>query len=196
MPITRLDKYNRTRKAAHRANLATRRAKAVKRTTLTTPDYKKFCDICFEFYIRWRDNWIDGLDGKHYTPGDYEHYHACHYITRGCIATRYDPDNCHGQSSGHNWAMSQNAPTLIKDRTLRQYTRWMELNLGRETVERLEELSHTITHWTIPDWMDRARELYGQAVEINADGLKDRLNSIYKTIHDKRTLELIMEAIK
>lgn len=165
-------------------------------TTLETKDYKKFCDICFEFYIRWRDGWTDTLDRKRYPVGDYEHYHACHYISRASLATRYDERNCHGQSSGHNWAMSSKAPTLIRKRTEAQYTAFMLRTYGQGTINELESLSTKICRWTIPDWIDKSAELYTKAQNINADALNERLDRIYTTTKEKRVLELIFDKIK
>lgn len=195
MPATKIGRWTEKHKEIQRKRAATRRARVAKMTTLSSSDYKKFCDICFEFYIRWRDRWTDGLDNKRYPIGDYEHYHACHYVSRASLATRYDERNCHGQSSGHNWAMSPKAPTLIRKRTEAQYKSFMVRTYGQDVVDELESRSGQICRWTIPDWMDKATELYKKAQNINADALNDRLGRVYTTTKERRVLELIFEQI-
>lgn len=196
MPATKISRWTAKNKEIQRKRAITRRARVEKMTTLETKDYKKFCDICFEFYIRWRDGWTDSLDNKRYPAGDYEHYHACHYISRASLATRYDERNCHGQSSGHNWAMSSKAPTLIRKRTEAQYTAFMLRSYGQGTINELESLSTKICRWTIPDWINKSAELYKKAQNINADALNERLSRIYTTTKEKRVLELIFDKIK
>lgn len=196
MPATKIGAWVANQRRIANAKRATRTEKVARITTLKTSDYKRFCDVCFEFYIRWRDRWTDGLDGRKFTPGDYEHYHACHYISRASLATRYLDENCHGQSSGHNWGMSSSAPLLIRQRTERQYMRFMVKKYGRAKVAELEQLSRTICRWTAVDWTDKAGELYKKAHQINADALNDRLTSIYRTIKDKHILSLIMAQIQ
>lgn len=57
MPATKIGRWTDKHKEIQRKRAATRRARVAKMTTLSSSDYKKFCDICFEFYIRWRDRW-------------------------------------------------------------------------------------------------------------------------------------------
>lgn len=195
MPITKLDRWTAKQRKIAAAKRATRTEKIARITTLKTSDYKRFCDICFEFYVRWRDRWTDGLDGRKFTPGDYEHYHACHYISRASLATRYLDENCHGQSSGHNWAMSSSAPMLIRQRTERLYTDFMRRKYGQDKIDELARLSTQICRWTAVDWMELSQKLYEKARQINADALNDRLGSVYRTLKEKRILALIMDKI-
>ena len=195
MPATKLDRWTAARKQTIARRNATRRARAERMTHLQTTHYKRFCDIVFEARIRWRDKWTDTLDGRRFPVGDYEHLHACHYIPRGCLATRYMDENCHAQSSGHNWAMSQAAPALIKDRTLRQYTRFIQRKYGEDMPEKLEALSRTICHWSELDWIAKAKELYEKALAMDGKALAERLAQKYCTFQEKRVLELIMEKI-
>lgn len=196
MPITNLGRWTAKQKQTTARRNATRRARAERMTHLQTTHYKRFCDVVFEARIRWRDRWTDTLDGRRFSVGDYEHYHACHYIPRGSLATRYMDENCHGQSSGHNWAMSQAAPALIKDRTLRQYTAFIKRKYGDDMPNKLEQLSRTICHWTELDWIDKARELYQKALAMDGNALEARLAQVYRTFQEKRVLELILEKIK
>ena len=112
MPYTRLQRHTELRRKSGIARKKKARAHA-QTVSLQTTHYKKFCDICFEFFIRERDRWTDTLDGRRFAQGDYEHYHAAHYIPRQALYTRYDPMNCHGQSSGHNWAASPKASPIV-----------------------------------------------------------------------------------
>ena len=200
MPKTKLDtriQKWRTSEIKRKINAAlTRKKKAAKKKiSLSTSDWKKFCDICFEFYIRFRDNWIDGLDGKIYQPGNYEHYHACHYIPRGSLATRYIDINCHGQSSGHNFAMSSTAPTNIRRAMERIYRAFMVKKYGEETVKQLESLETQICHRSLYDWQILAAELFGQAAAMDSIRLQERLDKVYQWSNGKRTLELIQKTL-
>lgn len=195
MPATKIGRWTAKQRKISDARRATRTARIQRTTRLKTSDLKRFCDICFEFRIRWRDRWTDGLDGRRYAPGDYEHYHACHYISRASLATRYLDENCHGQSSGHNWAMSSSAPLLIRQRTERLYTDFMRRKYGQATLDELERLSHQTCRWTEVDWLEMARNQYTRARDTNAAALDDRLASIYRTIEGKHILNLILERI-
>ena len=176
--------------------MRTRRKKvAEKKQSITTSDWKKFCDVCFEFYIRWRDNWIDGIDGKIYQPGDYEHYHACHYISRGSLATRYLDINCHGQSSGHNYAMSPKAPTNIRRNMEKTYRAFLVKTYSEEEVRELEALEGKPFKRTDYDWYKQAVECYGKAALLQPARLIERLDKVYKTTLEKRTLELIQQRL-
>jgi len=200
MPITRLQRHTALRRKTELKRVTTLRANkkaraAEKKKSLTTSDWKKFCDICFEFYIRWRDNWIDGIDGKIYQPGDYEHYHACHYISRGSLATRYLDINCHGQSSGHNYAMSPKAPTRVRRNMEKLYRAFMIETYGEQEVLELESRENEICRRTDYDWYMQARECFGKAARLDAPRLQERLNKLYKTTLQKRTLELIQQKL-
>ena len=200
MPITRLQRHTALRRKTELKRLTTVRANkkaraAEKKKSLTTSDWKKFCDICFEFYIRWRDNWIDGIDGKIYQPGDYEHYHACHYISLGSLATRYLDINCHGQSSGHNYAMSPKAPTRVRRNMEKLYRAWMVKTYSEEEVAELESHENDICRRTDYDWYMQARECFAKAARQDSARLQERLNKLYKTTLQKRTLELIQQKL-
>lgn len=196
MPITKLQRKIALQRKTRLKRRATYTRKAAERKTyLTSSDWKKFCDICFEFYIRWRDNWIDGIDGKIFQPGDYEHYHACHYMPRGCMATRYLDINCHGQSSGHNWAMSGKAPAKIRRNMEDMYRAWMVKQYSEEEVAELERRSNEICRRTLYDWEIQARDCFSKAARADAARLNERLQQKYKTALEQRTLELIQSTI-
>lgn len=194
MPITRLQRHT----ALRRKSAISRRTKARtvgKTISLQTTHYKKFCDICFEFYIRERDRWIDTLDGRVFPWGDYEHYHAAHYIPRQALFTRYNDMNCHGQSSGHNWAASPKASPIVRHRFMNLYRAWMVKKYGEKKVAELETLGEQTGQFTIPMWMDTARETYTKAHNINAHALTKRLASVYRTGKEQGILEQIFNKI-
>lgn len=194
MPITRLQRHT----ALRRKSAISRRTKARtvgKTISLQTTHYKKFCDICFEFYIRERDRWIDTLDGRVFPWGDYEHYHAAHYIPRQALFTRYNDMNCHGQSSGHNWAASPKASPIVRHRFMNLYRAWMVKKYGEKKVAELETLGEQTGQFTIPMWMDKALETYTKAHQINARALSKRLASVYRTGKDQGILEQIFNKI-
>lgn len=194
MPYTRLQRHT----ALRRKSAITRRKKmrAIGQVArLQTTHYKKFCDICFEFYIRERDGWTDTLDGRKFPQGDYEHYHAAHYIPRQALFTRYNDMNCHGQSSGHNWAASPSASPIVRYRFMRTYRAWMVKKYGKKAVDELEELGNKIGQFTIPMWMDKAVETYTKAHEINPRALTKRLASVWRTGHEQGILEQIFNKI-
>ena len=200
MPMTRLQRrvelHRKSELKRKESFMRTRRKKvAEKKQSITTSDWKKFCDVCFEFYIRWRDNWIDGIDGKIYQPGDYEHYHACHYISRGSLATRYLDINCHGQSSGHNYAMSPKAPTNIRRNMEKTYRAFLVKTYSEEEVKELEALEGKPFKRTDYDWYKQAVECYGKAALLQPARLIERLDKVYKTTLEKRTLELIQQRL-
>lgn len=194
MPITRLQRHV----ALQRKTALTRKknARTVGKTVhLQTTHYKKFCDICFEFYIRERDKWVDTLDGRKFQYGDYKHYHACHYVPRQALFTRYDEMNCHGQSSGHNWAASPKASPVVRHRFMFTYKEWLKKIYGADAVEQLEERGRQTGQFTIPMWMDAARETYTKAHNINSYSLTKRLESVYKTGREQGILEQIFNKI-
>lgn len=194
MPKTKLGEALRKSKEIAAKRLETRKRKIERRRTVRNSEYKKFCDICFETYVRWRDSWIDTLDGTRYTPGDYEHYHACHFIPREVLATRYLEENCHGQSSGHNWAMSSKATPIIRLRTQRIYTDFLKKKYGYKKVNELFKLSKTLTH--LFDWRCTAKRLYEQAISLNKDAIEARLKQCYRTLEEKHALNLILSEIQ
>lgn len=194
MPYTRLQRHT----ALRRKSAITRRKKTRaigQAARLQTTHYKKFCDICFEFYIRERDGWTDTLDGRRFPQGDYEHYHAAHYIPRQALFTRYNDMNCHGQSSGHNWAASPSASPVVRYRFMRTYRAWMVKKYGEKAVDELEELGNKTGQFTIPMWMDKAVETYTKAHEINPRALTKRLASVWHTGHEQGILEQIFNKI-
>lgn len=194
MPYTRLQRHTALKRKAGITRKKKTRALG-QSVILQTTHYKKFCDICFEFYIRERDRWTDTLDGRKFAQGDYEHYHAAHYIPRQALFTRYHEMNCHGQSSGHNWAASPKASPVVRHRFMKQYRAWMVKTYGADAVDELEKLGDKIGQFTIPMWMDAARENYEKAHAINAHALSRRLATVYRTGKDQGILEQIFNKI-
>ena len=194
MPLTRLKRFTELRRKAAISRKQKTHAAGL-RTQLQTTHYKKFCDTCFEFYIRERDRWIDTLDGRKFAWGDYTHYHAAHYIPRQALFTRYDEMNCHGQSSGHNWAASPKASPVVRHRFMRIYKAWLIKKYGKDAVEDLEARGDKIGQFTIPMWMDKARELYIKAHQINGAALTQRLATVYHDGKSQGILEQIFYKI-
>lgn len=194
MPYTRLQRHTELRRKLGIARKKKARAHA-QTVSLQTTHYKKFCDICFEFFIRERDRWTDTLDGRRFAQGDYEHYHAAHYIPRQALYTRYDPMNCHGQSSGHNWAASPKASPIVRHRFMNLYRAWMVKTYGEPAVAELEQRGNQTGQFTIPMWMDAAKENYARAHQINARAFSKRLASVYRTGHEQGILEQIFNKI-
>ncbi len=197
MPYTRLQRHTALKRkgAMQRRRNSINRGRAI---ILRTTHYKRFCDICFEFWVRWRDNWTDVLDGRKFAQGDYQHYQACHYFGRGSLSCRYNPMNCHGQSSGHNWAEStaaKNVSSLVYDRTMLIYRRFLVKKYGEQAVAELEEESLKPCHRSIPEWQDLSVQLYKQAKKINARALSKRLASVYSKGEEQGILIEIFKAI-
>jgi len=189
MPITKLDRWNQHCKTIQGKQNMTRRANTPRPGALTSLDYKKFCDTCFEMWIRWRDGWQSVVSGRAY-PWDYTKIHAGHYFGRGSLNTRYDPRNCHAITSQENyWQHLGKQDEIIK------YHDFMLRTYGQETLDELREMSQTLSHWSIPDWMDKARELHTQSFAYNPRETKSRLDAVYRTIKEKLVLELIIETI-
>lgn len=196
MPYTRLQRHTALKRKGALQRKANNRNNAQRAIVLRTTHYKKFCDVCFEFYIRWRDNWTDGIDGRKFAQGDYKNYHACHFIPRAALATRYNPMNCHGQSSGHNWAASPNAHAKVRFCFMRQYRDFMERTYGADKVKELEQLGQQTCTRTPMDWQNLSKELYEQARKINAQALSKRLASVYSTGQEQGILDKILNEMK
>lgn len=194
MPITKLQRHTALKRRAAITRKARTKEKGVQKHLQTT-HYKKFCDICFEFYIRERDGWVDTLDGRKFQYGDFQHYHACHFIPRQALFTRYDPMNCHGQSSGHNWAASPKASPVVRYRFMLSYRAWLVRKYGKQAVKELEERGKQIGQFTIPMWMDCAKEQYERAKSVNEYGIKQRLASVFSTGYEQGILEQILAQI-
>lgn len=201
MPITKLSRHvalKRKSELKRKTSAANTRKKnaAKKKLSLSSSDWMKFCDLCFEFYVRFRDNWIDTLDGRIATMGDYEHYHACHYMGRGYMATRYIDMNCHGQGSDHNYFMSYSNPNDRKRKAEQaKYKEFMVKKYGKETVDALEEKAKEVCHRSLYDWKVLAFELFGQAAAMDSLRLQERLDKVYKWSKAQRTLELIQSEL-
>lgn len=193
MPKTKLGETVKHQKHIIAKRIETRKINTVSQMSdITYKDYRAFCDIVFETWIRCRDSWKCVLTSISYQVGDYEHYHACHFISRRILATRYLPENCHGQSGWLNYQQRLGNVQVID-----QYRRFMYKKYGAETVKDLYNLSKKHTKWTITDWKNKAKELYilMLSVENGADIIKDRLKKNYKTIKEKYILEQIMGGI-
>ena len=63
------------------------------------------------------------------------------------------------------------------------------VNAGR--VEAYEEIKNSHDY----DWYMQARECFGKAARLDAPRLQERLNKLYKTTLQKRTLELIQQKL-
>lgn len=75
------------------------------------------------------------------------------------------------------------------------YRAWMVKTYGVSAVVELEQLGETTGQFTIPMWMDTARETYTKAHNINAHALTKRLASVYRTGKDQGILEQIFNKI-
>jgi len=185
----RLDKYLDS-EARRKANAAK------KKVYLSSSDYMLFCDTCFEFYIRYRDNWVDTLDGKIFRQGDFEGYHACHYISRANRSTRYLDINCHGQSQNYNFTMSNSNPNPILRRNMEnKYRNFLVRKYGEDDVKALEAMNGQECKVSEYDWQVLARDLYGKAARQDSLRLEQRLLKVFRWSKDRRTLELIREKI-
>lgn len=146
-------------------------------------------------WIRWRDRWRDTLDGKQFLPGNYEHYHACHYHSRACMAIRYDERNCHGQSSIHNARMAGKFGQLPRKQTEEKYKAFMLWKFGQAVLDELDASAKETYPRSIADWIDLARELYGRCMGFSKTLTAERLSQVYRRLAEKKTLELILERI-
>lgn len=211
MPITKLSRkvgLKRKSELKRRTSLAAnKKAKAAKeKVSLTSSDWMKFCDICFEFYVRFRDNWIDTLDGTIFQPGDYLNCHASHYISREYKATRYIDINCHAQHKDKNYAVSNsNLNMRTRDAARKRYNDWMIQKYGKETIAALHDKAKETCRRTLYDWQILAAELFGQAAALDSIRLQERLESVfsndpqrnknYRGYKGRRTLELIQQTL-
>ena len=66
---------------------------------------------------------------------------------------------------------------------------------GVAAVVELEQLGNKTGQFTIPMWMDTARETYAKAHKINARALTKRLASVWRTGHEQGILEQIFNKI-
>lgn len=160
--------------------------------TLTTQDFKKFCDTVFMCYIRFRDNWTCGLTGKKFDVGDFSKYQACHFIPKSHLAGRYLPENCHGQSAWCNYQEALGNPVWVA-----RYTDFMTEKYGREVVNRLFALNSVHTSWKMKDWEEQAKKVCTLAFSLKTGRqiIRSRLNSVYKTLKDQKILSLIKTRI-
>lgn len=194
MPKTKLnkllDKFEETKKK----KIETRKKKIDKENiTLSSKDYKFFCDTVFMCYIRYRDGWKCGLTEKQFVVGDYSKYQACHFVPKTRLAGRYLEENCHGQSAWCNYQESLGNPVWVK-----RYTDFMNKKYGRKRVNEIFQLNFSHTTWKMKDWENKAKEVYDQAckLENGAEIISGRLSMVYKTLREKKKLEMIMEKIR
>lgn len=160
--------------------------------TLSTQDFKKFCDTVFMCYIRFRDNWTCGLTGKKFDVGDFSKYQACHFIPKSRLAGRYLPENCHGQSAWCNYQEALGNPVWVA-----RYTDFMTEKYGKEVVNRLFALNSVHTNWKMKDWEEQARKVCVLAfsLENGREITEKRLNAVYKTLKEQKILELVKNRI-
>lgn len=114
-------KEHEKEKAAKKKN----KDKPVKSKKVSISVLKKKADKVFSDFIRKRDK------GKCFTCGcvkEWKQQQNGHYITRGCIATRYDETNCHCQCVACNIFKCGN------------YTAYSLKMIEKYGVEKLEEL--------------------------------------------------------
>lgn len=107
-----------------------------KKRPKTIAQLKKDLTKAFNRYIRFRDS----SDGYFVCiccdkPLPVSQMHAGHFIPSTYSATRFDPDNVHGQSSGCN---------LFKRGNLTEYRPRLIAKIGKERVEALEARRHDL----------------------------------------------------
>ena len=160
--------------------------------TLTTQDFKKFCDTVFMCYVRFRDGWICTLTGKKFDEGDFSKYQACHFIPKSHLAGRYLPENCHGQSAWCNYQEALGNPVWVA-----RYTDFMTQKYGRKVVEELFALNSVHTTWKMKDWEEKAKEvcILAFSLENGKKNTEKRLNAVYDTLKEQKILDLIKSRI-
>lgn len=194
MPRTKLGMQVAKRKKDYQSRVATRKKNIIE--SCPTPQwqhYRQLCDYLFETYIRYRDGWKCVLCGKQHRIGDYEHYHACHFISRRILSTRYDPINCHGQSS---WLNYQERLGNVK--VIDEYLTYVREKYGVEEVKRLYSLAKTHTVWNLSQWIQKARELYIQPsdqVPGWSQIIDGRLKALYNTTKKRFLLEQMLNSM-
>lgn len=193
MPKTKLGESVKREKNIIAKRIKTRKNNII--SQMPEPDYKDYrelCDILFETWIRVRDGWTCVLTGLKYEPEDYEHYHACHFISRRILATRYLPENCHGQSGWLNYQQR-----LGNVKVIDQYRRFMYKKYTAKVVKGLYALSRQHTKWKLDDWKTKMAELYQQMLSV-PDGQKiieRRFEKIYNTIRRRHKLEQMLKTL-
>ena len=193
MPKTKLGESVKRNKATIAKRIKTRSINTIAK--ISEPNYKDYrllCDILFETWVRERDGWKCVLTSLEYERGDYEHYHACHFISRRILATRYVPENCHGQSGWLNYQQRLGNVQVID-----QYRRFMYKTYGADTVKYLYGLSRRHTKWNLEDWKAKTAELYTQMLSV-PDGkeiIDNRLAKIFDTIGRRYMLEQMLKSI-
>jgi hypothetical protein len=193
MPRTKLNKLLDKFEETKQKKITTRKKKIEKEGVTVLPkDYKLFCDTVFMCYIRYRDGWKCGLTGKQFEIGDYSKYQACHFVPKSRLAGRYMEENCHGQSAWCNYQESLGNPYWVK-----RFTDFMNKKYGRKKVNEIFKLNFSHSNWKLKDWKQKAVEVYNQAckLENGAEIVNNRLNMVFKTLRDKKKLEIIMKEI-
>ena len=117
--------------------------KTKKRKTTTTTkktDLVKKLDKVFSLYIRIRDTMPNGfcrcISCGQIKP--FKSIDAGHYYSRSHMATRFHPDNVHGECTYCNRYRSDH---------LIQYRKNLIIKIGAGRVDRLEALSSSTKHW-------------------------------------------------
>lgn len=190
MPRTKLGMAVQRRKEQYKKRIDTRIANTIAQCDEPTwKDYRELCDYLFETWIRYRDGWKCPLTGKTYAEGDYEHYHACHFIGRRCLATRYLPENCHGQSSWLNYQQS-----LGNVKVIDEYLQFMRVTYGQDTINRLYVLAKGNVRWTMNQWRSKLTELWNQMLSIpnGQQIMEKRFETLYTTTKRRYALERML----
>lgn len=193
MPRTKLNNLQDKIENTKKKKIETRKSKIDQEKIVLSPkDYKLFCDTVFMCYIRYRDGWKCGLTGKQFDVGDYSKYQACHFVPKSRLAGRYLEENCHGQSAWCNYQESLGNPYWVN-----RYTEFMNKKYGRKRVNEIFQLNFTHSNWKLKDWKQKAKEVYQQAcsLENGSEIVSGRLSMVYKTLRDKKKLDLILKEI-
>lgn len=122
---------------------------------------KKKLDDIFSYFIRLRDSDENGY-GKCITSGKPVYWKKAdcgHWITRGCLATRYEEKNCALQSKYDNAFKDKQQMTKEFEKALRK--RW-----GDKEIDKLEIKKYNTTKWTtfeyeyfIKEYQQKVKEL-------------------------------------
>lgn len=193
MPRTKLGMAVKRRKEQYKKRIDTRIANTV--ATCPEPtwkDYRELCDYLFETWVRYRDGWKCPFTGKIYEEGDYEHYHAGHFIGRRCLATRYLSENCHGESSWLNYQQS-----LGNVKVIDEYLQFMRRTYGQDTINHLYDLAKTTGRWTMAQWRAKLVELWEQMMTIpnGKQIMEKRFETLYITTKRRYALSQMLKLV-
>jgi len=111
---------------------------------------KKKCDAVFSLYIRHRDKGICITCGR---QGEIREMQAGHYISRTCLALRFDPRNVNCQCYACN-CMKHGDLITYREKLVELY--------GEEMVLELEDARHQVVKKTAEDYhamIDKYKEL-------------------------------------